>query len=142
LIIKACPFNCFSEKNKILNTVRIDKWLWAVRVYKTRTQAADACKGGKVKIEGQNVKASREVKEGDIIDIQQGIIKKTLKVKATAKNRVSAKLVQELAEDLTPAEEYEKQDFQHQLNHERRDRGIGRPTKKDRREINRLKGDF
>jgi len=124
-----------------LDTVRIDKWLWAVRVYKTRTQAADACKGGKIKIEGQNVKASREVKEGDIIDIQQGIIKKTLKVKVAAKNRVSAKLVPDLAEDLTLAEEYEKQDLLHQLNHERRERGSGRPTKKDRREISRLKGD-
>lgn len=124
-----------------MDTVRIDKWLWAVRVYKTRTQAADACKGGKIKIEGQNVKASREVKEGDIIDIQQGIIKKTLKVKVAAKNRVSAKLVPDLAEDLTLAEEYEKQDLLHQLNHERRERGSGRPTKKDRREISRLKGD-
>lgn len=124
-----------------MNTVRIDKWLWAVRIFKTRTQAADACKGGKVKIEGQNVKASREVKEGDIIDIQQGIVKKTLRVKIAARNRVSAKLVPDLAEDLTPAEEYEKQDFLRQLKHEKRDRGSGRPTKKDRREINRLKGD-
>ena len=124
-----------------MDTVRIDKWLWAVRVYKTRSQAADACKGGKVKIDGQNVKPSREIKEGDIIAIQQGIIKKTLKVKVAATNRVSAKLVPELAEDLTPVEEYEKLDFLHQLNHEKRDRGTGRPTKKDRREINRLKED-
>lgn len=124
-----------------MDSVRIDKWLWAVRVYKTRAQSADACKGGKVKIDGQNVKASREVKEGDEIDIQQGIIKKTLRVKVPAKNRVSAKLVPDLAEDLTPAEEYEKQDMLRQLNHEKRDRGTGRPTKKDRREINRLKKD-
>lgn len=124
-----------------MGSIRIDKWLWAVRVFKTRTQAADACKGGKVKMDGQNVKASREVKEGDEIDIQQGIIKKTLRVKVAAKNRVSAKLVADLAEDLTPAEEYEKLDMLRQLNHEKRDRGTGRPTKKDRREISRLKKD-
>lgn len=122
-----------------MNSVRIDKWLWAVRVFKTRTQSADACKGGKVKMDGMNVKASREVKEGDIIDIQQGIFKKTLKVKVAAKNRVSAKLVPDLAEDLTPKEEYEKMDMLRQLNHEKRDRGTGRPTKRDRREIDRLK---
>lgn len=125
-----------------MDTVRIDKWLWAVRIYKTRTQAADACKGGKVKIDGQNVKASREVKEGDIVTVQQGLIRKTLKVIVPARNRVSAKLVPDLAEDLTPDEEYEKQAMLHQLNHEKRDRGTGRPTKKDRREINRLKGDL
>lgn len=122
-----------------MDSVRIDKWLWAVRVFKTRTQAADACKGGKVKMGGLNVKASREVKEGDVIDIQQGIIKKTLRVKVAAKNRVSAKLVPDLTEDITPVEEYEKLDMLRQLNHEKRDRGAGRPTKKDRRDIDRLK---
>jgi len=122
-----------------VDSVRIDKWLWAVRVFKTRTQAADACKGGKVKMDGLNVKASREVKVGDEIDIQQGIIKKSLRVKVAAKNRVSAKLVPDLAEDITPAEEYEKLDMLRQLNHEKRDRGAGRPTKRDRRDIDRLK---
>jgi ribosome-associated heat shock protein Hsp15 len=125
-----------------LETVRVDKWLWAVRVYKTRTQAADACRGGKVKIDGMPLKPSREITVGDVVNIQQGIIKKTLKVKVAAKNRVSAKLVPDLAEDLTPPEEYEKQDMLRQLRHEKRDRGTGRPTKKDRREINRLKGDI
>ena len=89
-----------------MNPVRIDKWLWAVRVFKTRSQASDACRGGKVKIDGQNVKPSREVSEGDIIDIQSGIFRKTLKVIQPAKNRVAAKLVPELAEDLTPSSEY------------------------------------
>jgi ribosome-associated heat shock protein Hsp15 len=121
--------------------VRIDKWLWAVRVYKTRTQASDACRGGKVKMDGNNVKPSREVDEGDEIEIQQGIIKKRLKVLKPAKNRVAAKLVPELAEDLTPVEEYEKQELLRQFNHEKRDRGAGRPTKKERRDINKLKGE-
>jgi ribosome-associated heat shock protein Hsp15 len=124
-----------------METVRIDKWLWAVRVFKTRSQATEACRGGKVRMEGQNVKPSREVKEGDEIEIQLGIIKKSLRVAKAAKNRVSAKLVPELAEDLTPADEYEKLDMMRQLNYERRERGAGRPTKKERREIGRLKGD-
>ncbi len=122
-----------------MDSIRIDKWLWALRIYKTRTQAGEACKGGKVKIDGQNAKASREVKVGDIIEIQQkGILRKVQIVKAV-KNRVSAKLVPELLKDLTPAEEYEKLEMLNQLNQEKRDRGIGRPTKKDRRTISKLK---
>ncbi len=124
----------------MLDSIRIDKWLWAVRVFKTRTQAAEACRGGKVKIQGQNVKASREIKNGEVIEIQLGILKKTLKVKEVVKNRVAAKLVPDLAEDLTPVEEYEKLELLRQLNHEKRDRGAGRPTKKERRDISRLKG--
>jgi len=112
-----------------------------VRVFKTRNQAADACRGGKVKVDGQKVKPSKEVKEGDVVEIQQGIFKKKLKILKAAKNRVSAKLVPDLAEDLTPAEEYEKMEMLQQLNYERRDRGAGRPTKKERREIERLKGE-
>lgn len=122
-----------------MDSIRIDKWLWAVRIYKTRTQAGEACKGGKVKIDGQNAKASREVKVGDIIEIQQkGILRKVQIVKAV-KNRVAAKLVPELMKDLTSAEEYEKLEMLNQLNQEKRDRGIGRPTKKDRRTISKLK---
>lgn len=124
-----------------MTSVRIDKWLWAVRVFKTRTQASDACRGGKVKIDGQNAKPSREVAEGDIITIQSGIMKKTLKVIKPARNRVAAKFVPDLALDLTPQEEYEKLDMLRQLNHEKRDRGLGRPTKKDRRNLDKLKGD-
>jgi len=122
-----------------LDPVRIDKWLWAVRLFKTRSQATDACRGGKVKIDGHNVKPSREVNIDDVIEIQLGAIKKTIKVLQIIKNRVAAKLVPDLAEDQTPAEEYERLDMQRQLNHERREHGIGRPTKKDRRDIDRLK---
>lgn len=121
-------------------TIRIDKWLWAVRVFKTRAQAAEACRGGKVKIDGQAVKASREVREGDIIEIRLGILLKVMKVKQAARNRVSASLVPDLAEDLTPQEEIEKLEMLKQLNYEKRDRGTGRPTKKDRRNISKLKG--
>ena len=122
-----------------MNTVRIDKWLWAVRLFKTRSQATDACRGGKVKMDGHNVKPSREVTVGDEIEVQLGAIKKKVKVLQAVKNRVAAKLVPELAEDLTPPEEQEKLDMLRQLNYERREHGIGRPTKKDRREIDRLK---
>ena len=122
-----------------MNPVRIDKWLWAVRLFKTRSQATDACRGGKVKIDGHNVKPSREVNIDDVIEIQSSLIKKRIKVLQIIKNRVAAKLVPDLAEDQTPAEEYERLDMQRQLNHERREHGAGRPTKKDRREIDRLK---
>jgi ribosome-associated heat shock protein Hsp15 len=123
-----------------VDSVRIDKWLWAVRLFKTRSQASEACRGGKVKMEGQPVKPSREVSVGDVIEVQQGIIRKRIKVILPSKNRVSAKQVPDLAEDLTPAEEYEKLDMLRQLNYEKRDRGTGRPTKKERRDISRLKG--
>jgi ribosome-associated heat shock protein Hsp15 len=119
--------------------MRVDKWLWVIRSFKTRTQAGDACKGGKVKIDGSNAKASREVKEGDIIEVQFPTIKKKFKVLKLVKNRVGAKFVGELMEDLTPSTEYERLDMMRQLNHEKRDRGEGRPTKRDRRDIEKLK---
>ncbi len=121
-----------------MNTIRIDKWLWAIRLYKTRSQAAEACKGGKVKIDNQSVKASRDIKVGDIIEVQQNI-KRKVKIIKVIKNRVAAKLVPELLQDLTPIEEYEKLEMMKQLNTEKRDRGVGRPTKKDRRTISKLK---
>lgn len=122
-----------------MNSVRIDKWLWAVRLFKTRSQATDACRGGKVKMDAHNVKPSREVTVGDEIEVQLGAIKKRVKVLQAVKNRVAAKLVPDLAEDLTPPEELEKLEMLRQLNYERRAHGIGRPTKRDRREIDRLK---
>ena len=120
--------------------LRIDKWLWAVRIYKTRTMAGEACRAGKVKIDGISVKPSRIIKPEDIITVSLGTLTRTVKVKALIHNRVSAKLVPESLEDLTPAEEYERIKFMQELNAERRDRGTGRPTKKERRLIDRLKG--
>jgi len=119
--------------------MRVDKWLWSVRLFKTRTQAGDACKGGKVKMDGINVKASRELKIGDEVEVQQQTIKKKVKVLEFPKSRVGAKFVADLMLDLTPAAEYDRLDMIRQLNHEKRDRGEGRPTKKDRRDIERLK---
>jgi ribosome-associated heat shock protein Hsp15 len=122
------------------DTVRIDKWLWAVRFYKTRSQAAEACKGGKVKMDGRNVKPSREIKAGDVVEVHHNYIRRIIKVKQAAHNRVGAKLVPDLMEDLTPVEEFEKLEMMRQLNAEKRDRGAGRPTKKERRMIEKLKG--
>jgi ribosome-associated heat shock protein Hsp15 len=122
-----------------MDGIRIDKWLWAVRIFKTRNQAASACKGGKVKVEGQNVKASREVKENEVIHVSLTSYTKIVKVKALLKNRVSPKLVPDHMEDLTPQEEYDKQKMKRELNVEYRERGDGRPTKKERRIIERLK---
>ena len=118
---------------------RIDKWLWAVRIFKTRSQAAAACKGGKVKMDGQNVKASREVKIGEEIHISLTSYTKHVKVKTLLNNRVGAKLVPDYMEDLTSQEEYDKQKIKKEINAEYRDRGEGRPTKKERRIIERLK---
>ena len=120
-------------------TVRIDKWLWSVRVYKTRNQAADACRAGKVKMDGIVVKPSRDVKPGDVIEISMAPIKKTLEVIEPIKNRVGAKLVSEFVNDLTPQAEYDKLKLINEMNFEHRDRGTGRPTKKQRRLIDYLK---
>jgi len=138
MISQEYPFKYFLEKNN-MDTLRIDKWLWTVRLYKTRALASEACKGGKIKIDGVSAKASREVKVNDVIEIQQPNIKRIIKIIKLNKNRVAAKLVPELIEDLTPTEEFEKLDMLKQLNAEKRDRGIGRPTKKDRRIISKLK---
>ncbi len=120
-------------------TVRIDKWLWAVRLYKTRSKAAEACKGGKIKTKGVSVKPSRDIKVGEVLDVHVQGIKKSVKVLQATKNRVSAKLVPDLMEDLTPREELEKLKMLQQVNYERRERGAGRPTKKERRILEKLK---
>ena len=124
------------------NIVRMDKWLWAARLYKTRSLAADAIKGGKVKVDGNPVKPTREVKEGDVIQVQIDQLHKVVQVKTVIKNRVSAKQVPEIYNDLTPKEEYERIEFMHAYKAEWRDRGAGRPTKKERRMIEKMKDDM
>ena len=121
------------------NIVRMDKWLWAARLFKTRAIASDAIRGGKVKINDTAVKPSREVKEGDIIQVQIEQLHKVVQVKSVIKNRVSAKQVPEVYTDLTPKEEYERIEFMHAYKAEYRDRGAGRPTKKERRLIEKMK---
>ncbi len=122
--------------------VRMDKWLWAARLFKTRAIATDAIKGGKVKIDDAPVKPSREVKEGDVIQVQIEQLHKVVQVKTVIKNRVPAKMVPEVYTDLTPREEYERIEFMHAYKGEYRDRGAGRPTKKERRMIEKIKEEF
>lgn len=119
--------------------VRVDKWLWTVRLYKTRTLATEACKAGRVKIAGQPIKASRVLKIGDEIEVHLGSLNKTVKVKELLHNRVGPKLVEQYLIDLTPIEEYERLELIREFNYEKRPRGTGRPTKLDRRQIERLK---
>ncbi len=117
---------------------RIDKWLWTVRVCKTRPEATEACRAGKVEIAGVAVKPSREVRSGETVRVQQGVVTRTLRVVASPRARVGARLVAEYCQELTPAEEFAKareQRIQHVL---AREKGTGRPTKRDRREIDRL----
>jgi len=119
--------------------LRIDKWLWDVRLFKTRSQATEACRAGKVKMDNTSVKPAKEIKCGDIITISMNPLFKTVKVKDFPKSRLSARLVPDFMEDLTPAEEYDRVKLIHETNTEYRDRGIGRPTKKQRRLIDKLK---
>ena len=115
--------------------VRIDKYLWAVRIFKTRSMAIDAIKGGKVKLEGDNVKPARDVKEGETYTVQLSQIQKTIRVKALLENRVAAKDVSLYMEDLAPESEYKSIDRMKETRFVWRDRGTGRPTKKERRDI-------
>lgn len=112
---------------------RIDKFLWAIRVFKTRTDATDACKGGKVKVGGVNAKPSRPVKTGEVIEIRKGAVQYSYRVKGPVGHRVGAKMVPDYAEDLTPQSELDKLKAPVETFFVRRDRGAGRPTKKDRR---------
>ncbi|MGN0202053.1 MAG: RNA-binding S4 domain-containing protein [Candidatus Cryptobacteroides sp.] len=114
---------------------RIDKYLWAIRVFKTRTEATDACKGGKVKVSGANAKPSRPVKEGEVIEVRKGAVLYTYRVKAVLDRRVGAKLVPEYADNLTPQSEIDKLRAPVETFFLKRDRGMGRPTKKDRRSM-------
>ena len=118
--------------------VRIDKYLWAIRAFKTRTEAADACKGGKVKVDGVSAKASRDVKAGEIIKIRKGAVEYTYRVVEPTEHRVGAALVPQYAENLTPEAELDKLKAPVETFFLTRDRGAGRPTKKDRRELEKL----
>ncbi|MEA4850359.1 MAG: RNA-binding S4 domain-containing protein [Paludibacter sp.] len=115
--------------------VRIDKWLWAVRLFKTRTLAAEACKKGKVIIQNVQVKPSRNVKVGDVVCIKRNPILFSFKVIALAENRMNAKLVAGFMENVTTADQLELIELAKLAGQSGRDRGTGRPTKKERRDI-------
>jgi ribosome-associated heat shock protein Hsp15 len=118
--------------------VRIDKYLWAIRVFKTRTDATDACKGGKVKVGTVNAKPSRAVAPGEIITVRKGVATFTYRVIQLVDHRLGAKLVPDYAENLTPEEEINKLKAPVETFFVTRDRGTGRPTKKDRRALEQI----
>lgn len=121
-----------------MEEVRIDKYLWAIRVYKTRTDATDACKGGKVRVNGADIKPSKAVKVGDVIVARKGAVAYTYKVIQLVDKRQGARLVPNYAENLTPPEELAKLRAPVETFFLKRDRGAGRPTKKDRRQMEDL----
>ena len=115
--------------------VRIDKWMWATRIFKTRTLATEACKKNRVSIGGVAVKPSRMVKAGDVIAIRKPPVTYSFRVLDVAENRMSAKLVPQFLENITPPEEYEILEMNKISGFINRAKGLGRPTKKERREL-------
>lgn len=114
---------------------RIDKWLWAARIYKTRTLAADACKNGRISINGAQVKPSRTVKEGDSVSVRKSPIIYTFRVKQCIEKRVGARLIPEVLDNITTPDQYELLEMSRISGFVDRARGTGRPTKKDRRAL-------
>jgi ribosome-associated heat shock protein Hsp15 len=121
------------------NQSRIDKFLWFVRIFKTRTMAIEACKKGRVIINTVQVKPSRNVKFGEIIDVKKPPIVYSYVAKDFPKSRISPKFVKDFIDDITSSEELMKLEMQESF-FIKRDRGIGRPTKKERRNIDKIKG--
>ncbi|MGQ8336315.1 RNA-binding S4 domain-containing protein [Sunxiuqinia sp. A32] len=115
--------------------VRVDKWIWAVRLFKTRSQATEACKKGRVMIDDISVKPSRILKVGDVVKIKKQPVTYSFKVLKLAEKRMGAKLVSEFLEDITAPEELEVLEVQKNMGWFQRDKGTGRPTKKDRRDL-------
>lgn len=114
---------------------RLDKWLWAARIYKTRMLAADACKNGRITINGAAAKPSRTVKDGDKVGVKKSPVTYTFLVKQAIEKRVGARLLPDILENITPPEQYELLEMSRISGFVDRARGTGRPTKKDRRAL-------
>jgi len=123
-----------------MNEARIDKWLWAARIFKTRSIAVDAIKNGRVTIQGVNVKPSRMVKEGDVVSVRKPPVTYSFKILKTIEQRVGAKLIPEIYENVTPADQYELLEMNRISGFINRQRGTGRPTKKERRALDEFVG--
>jgi ribosome-associated heat shock protein Hsp15 len=121
-----------------LTEVRIDKYLWAIRVFKTRSDAAEACRSGKVSVGGQEAKSSKTIKSGDIISVRKGPVKFQYLVVCPIDKRQAAQLVPNFATNITPQSELDKLTAPKEVIFLQRDRGAGRPTKRERREIDNL----
>lgn len=120
--------------------VRIDKWLWAVRLFKTRSLAAEACRGGKVKVNAAPAKAARDVRIGDLLDVQTVEFRRKVRVAGIVDKRVGAATVPQFMEDLTPPEELIRRSDPNFRPLNLRPKGSGRPTKKDRRKLDEFTG--
>ena len=121
-----------------MEEVRIDKWLWAVRIFKTRTVASEACKKGRVLIGETGVKPSRNVRVGEVIKVKKPPVTYSFKVLALAEKRMGARLVPEYMENVTPQEQYELLELNRISGFVDRQRGTGRPTKKERRDLDQF----
>lgn len=118
-----------------MSEARIDKWMWAVRIFKTRTIAAEACKKGRISINGAYVKAARMIKPGDVIQVRKPPIIYSFKVLQSIEKRVGAKLVPDMMENVTTSDQLELLELSHVSGFVNRAKGTGRPTKKDRRNL-------
>lgn len=127
--------NTVPKMPKYGETARIDKWLWAARIYKTRSIAVDAIKNGRVTIDGSDVKPSRTIKAGETVSVRKPPITYSFKVLAPIESRVGAKLISQVYENITSADEYEKLEMSRISGFVDRQRGTGRPTKKERRQL-------
>ena len=123
-----------------MNEARIDKWLWAARIFKTRSIAADAIKNGRVTIQGMNVKPSRMVKVGEVVSVRKPPVTYSFKILKTIEQRVGAKLIPEVYENVTTPDQYELLEMNRISGFVNRQRGTGRPTKKDRRALDEFVG--
>lgn len=121
--------------------MRIDKFLWCVRLHKSRSLATEACQKGRVKLNDREAKPAAEVKEGDRIAVRQPPIWRVFQVKAIPASRMGAKLVPDHLEDVTPWEDLERQDLARKVQADGRRHGEGRPTKRDRRHMDRFQGE-
>jgi ribosome-associated heat shock protein Hsp15 len=119
--------------------VRIDKWLWAVRLFKTRSKASNACKKGQILIDDQQVKPSRNVRVGETVTVKKKPVFYKYRVTGLLEKRQSATIARKNLEDITPEKELKKLEVQKQVVHEHRPRGWGRPTKKERRMLDKFK---
>lgn len=125
-----------------MEEVRIDKWLWAVRIFKTRTIAVEACKKGRVMIDNVTLKPSRMIRVGDVIQVRKPPITFSFKVLALSDKRMGAKLVPEFMENITPPDQYELLEMNKISGFVDRQRGMGRPTKKERRDLEQFTDSF
>lgn len=125
-----------------MEEVRVDKWLWAVRVFKTRSIATEACKKGRISIAGVTVKPSRTIRVGEVVTVRKPPIEYSFRVVQLLGSRVGAKRVAEFMENVTPRDQYELLELQRVSGFVDRAKGLGRPTKKDRRDLDQFAEDL